>query len=107
MKSIILSFVFIGMFMLAFYGNLIEQNEQDSVAGYLHHNIFQWGALGIALPGNIIVTLIMNPTDIPERGPEPWSTRWFTAPVNATGWTFVFGSLLAFARYRRKRARVT
>jgi hypothetical protein len=103
MKVIVLFSVFVAMFILALEGSWIEQRADDNYLNYVHQNIFQSFTTWIALPGDIIVTLVMNPTDIPERDPESWAIRWFTAPISAAAWTLILFIILSGFRYVQRR----
>jgi len=85
----------VAVFCLSFYGASVLQSTEDDYSFYLHQNIFQDAAMWAALPGDLITTLVMNQTDIPERNPEPWSIRWPTALVSAIFW-FLCLSIVSF-----------
>lgn len=82
----ILGIVFVAAFTLSFYGASVLQNGEDDYSFYVSQNIFQDAAMWAALPGDLITSLVINPTDIPERNPDPWSIRWPTALVSSIFW---------------------
>lgn len=91
--------VFITALAGSFYGSLNLEAEEADYGQKRSWGMLESASMWVAIPGYVVTSLVINPTDIPERDPAAGSILWISAPVSALLWTFSIYALLRLCMF--------
>ena len=86
-KFICMMIVFITALAGSFYGSLNLEAEEADYGQKRSWGMLESASMWVAIPGYVVTSLVINPTDIPERDPDVRSILWISAPASALLWT--------------------